>query len=91
MSSIHPTAIVEDGARLGANVVIGAYCTVGSDVALGDGVSLVSHVVVGGRTAIGANTKIYPFASVGLQPQDLKYKGEPSRLVIGRNIAERRF
>lgn len=85
MSSIHPTAIVEAGAKLGANVAVGPYCTVGADVELGDGVSLVSHVVVGGRTAIGANTKIYPFASVGLQPQDLKYKGEASQLVIGCN------
>ncbi len=85
MSETHPTAIVDPGARMGDNVTIGPYCTVGPDVELGDGVSLMSHVVVDGRTAIGANTRIFPFASIGLQPQDLKYKGEASELVIGCN------
>jgi UDP-N-acetylglucosamine acyltransferase len=83
--NIHRTALIEDGAKVGDNVTIGAYCTVGPEVELQDGVTLVSHVVVGGRTSVGANTKIFPFASIGLQPQDLKYKGEPSRLVIGCN------
>ncbi len=85
MSETHPTAIVDPGARIGDNVTIGPYCTVGPDVELGDGVSLMSHVVVDGRTAIGANTRIFPFASIGLQPQDLKYKGEASELIIGCN------
>lgn len=83
MAQIHPTAIVEAGARLGASVRIGPYCTVGAEVELGDEVELISHVVVAGRTSVGARTRVFPFAAVGLQPQDLKYKGEPSRLEIG--------
>ena len=85
MSKIHATAIVEPGARIGDNVAVGPYCTVGPDVELGDGVALMSHVVVDGRTTVGANTRVFPFASIGLQPQDLKYKGEASELVIGCN------
>ncbi len=85
MSDIHPTAIVDGAAKIGANVSIGPYSMVGPDVELGDGVELVSHVVVAGRTAIGANTRIFPFASIGHQPQDLKYSGEASNLVIGCN------
>lgn len=85
MAKIHPTAIVEDGARLGADVSVGPYCVVGAQVELADGVELLSHVVVAGITSVGSGTKIFPFASVGHAPQDLKFKGEPSRLVIGRN------
>lgn len=85
MADIHPTAIVDDGATLGDNVLIGPYCCVGPEVTLGDGVHLRSHVVVAGRTTIGANSHLYPFASIGHPPQDLKYKGEPSELVIGAN------
>jgi len=85
MTDIHPSAIIEDGAQLGENVSIGPYSIVGSQVTLGDGVRLESHVVVGGDTTIGANTHIFPFASIGLQPQDLKFAGEPSRLEIGFN------
>ncbi len=85
MTRIHPTAIIEDGATLGENVAVGPYCIVGSEVELEDGVTLVSHATVAGRTRVGRNTKIFPFASIGHQPQDLKYGGEPSRLVIGEN------
>jgi UDP-N-acetylglucosamine acyltransferase len=85
MNDIHATAIIEDGAAIGDNVIIGPYCWVGGEVSLGDGVRLVSHAVVVGRTAVGPNTHVYPFASIGHQPQDLKYKGEPSRLEIGAN------
>ena len=81
----HPTAVIEAGARLGAGVKIGPYCVVGAEVELGDGVELVSHAVVTGRTAVGARTRIFPFASIGHQPQDLKYKGEPSTLSIGED------
>ncbi|MEL6217465.1 MAG: acyl-ACP--UDP-N-acetylglucosamine O-acyltransferase [Pseudomonadota bacterium] len=81
--SIHPTALVEDGATLGADVRIGPYCVVGSEVSLADGVELVSHVAVAGRTTVGPKTRIWPFASIGHQPQDLKFAGEPSRLEIG--------
>ena len=80
---IHPSAIIESGARLGEGVKIGPYCMIGSEVELGAGCELVSHVVVAGRTRIGANTRIYPFASLGHPPQDLKYRGEPSTLTIG--------
>jgi UDP-N-acetylglucosamine acyltransferase len=85
MARIHPTAVVEPGARLGRDVSIGPYCVVDADVELGDGVTLLSHVVVSGRTRIGAGTRIHPFAAIGQPPQDLKYKGEPSELVIGQN------
>ncbi len=85
MSEIHPTAVIEDGAVIGDNVAIGPYCCVGGNVSLADGVRLSSHVVVAGLTAVGPNTHIYPFASVGHPPQDLKYKGELSRLEIGAN------
>ena len=80
---IHPTAIVEDGARIAAGVRIGPFCHVTREVTLGEGVELVSHVVVAGRTSIGARTRIFPFASIGHQPQDLKYHGEPSTLTVG--------
>ena len=83
MAAIHPTAVVEDGARLGADVTVGPFCHVGPDVELGDGCVLKSHVVVAGRTRIGARARIFPFASLGHEPQDLKYKGEPSTLTIG--------
>jgi len=85
----HPTAVIEAGAKLGADVKIGPYCIVGSDVTLGDGVELISHAVVAGRTTIGAGTRIFPFASIGHQPQDLKYKGEPSTLSIGEGCTIR--
>jgi UDP-N-acetylglucosamine acyltransferase len=80
---VHATAIVEPGARLGQGVRIGPFCHVGKDVTLGEGVELVSHAVVAGRTTIGARTRVFPFASIGPQPQDLKYKGEPSTLEVG--------
>jgi UDP-N-acetylglucosamine acyltransferase len=80
---VHPTALVEAGAKLGGGIKIGPYCVVGAEVALSDGVELVSHVVVAGRTTIGPRTRIFPFASIGHQPQDLKYQGEPSTLAVG--------
>jgi len=83
--SIHPSAIVEPGVKLGAGVEVGPFCHVGANVELGDGVRLMSHVVVGGHTRIGAGTKVFPFAVLGMPPQHLKYHGEPSRLIIGRN------
>jgi len=83
MSDIHPTAIIEAGARLGERVRIGPFCMVGPHVVLGDDCELVSHVVVAGRTTIGARSRIFPFASIGHQPQDLKYRGEVSTLTIG--------
>lgn len=82
-SGIHPTAIVEEGARLGSDVRIGPYCIVGPHVEIGDRVELIAHVVVAGDTKIGAGTRIWPFASIGHRPQDLKYVGETSFLEIG--------
>jgi UDP-N-acetylglucosamine acyltransferase len=80
---IHPTAIVADDAELGIDVSIGPFCTVGPDVVIGDRARLVSHVVVNGHTQIGADAVLFPFCTVGLPPQDLKYKGEPTRCEIG--------
>lgn len=85
MTNIHPTAIVAPKAKIGAGVSIGPYCCIGPDVTLGDGVTLLSHVIVTGHTTVGGNSRIFPFASIGHQPQDMKYKGEPSRLEIGCN------
>ncbi len=82
---IHPTALIEKGADLASNVSIGPYCVVGPHVKLADGVTLKSHVVVDGDTTIGEGTTIYPFASIGTAPQDLKFHGEKSRLIIGKN------
>ncbi len=83
--AIHATAVVEDGARLGADVEIGPFCHVGPQTTLGDSVRLVSHVAVAGDTTVGARTVIFPFASIGHPPQDLKYRGEPVRLSIGED------
>lgn len=83
MSLIHPTALVDDRAGIADDVAIGPYCVVGPDVRLGAGVVLESHVVIGGRTTIGERCHIFPFASIGLKPQDLKYHGEASELIIG--------
>jgi UDP-N-acetylglucosamine acyltransferase len=85
MSQIHPTAIIAPGARLADDVVVGPYCVIGEHVSLAAGVSLKSHVVIDGRTTIGERTRIFPFASIGFEPQDLKYKGEPSSLDIGHD------
>ncbi|WP_298284099.1 acyl-ACP--UDP-N-acetylglucosamine O-acyltransferase [Acidocella sp.] len=82
-SFIHPSAIVAPGAQIGQGVKIGPFCTVGPEVVLEDGVELVSHVAVDGRTRIGAAAKLFPFCTVGFEPQDLKYKGEPTETVIG--------
>lgn len=81
--AIHPTAIVADTATLADDVVIGPYCVIGPKVRLGRGVRLHSHVVVEGNTEIGEETQVYPFASLGHIPQDLKFGGEDSQLLIG--------
>jgi UDP-N-acetylglucosamine acyltransferase len=91
MAQIHETAVVDPAARIAEDVVIGPYCVVGPNVELGHKVELLSHVVVSGRTTIGEGTRIFPFASIGHQPQDLKYDGEPSSLVIGRNNTIREY
>lgn len=86
---IHPTAIIDPAAEIGENVIIGPYSVIGRNVKLHDGVELKSHVVVDGYTTVGEGCIIYPFASVGHAPQDLKYHGEPSELVIGRKTTIR--
>jgi len=89
MSEVHPTAIVDPRARLGSDCRIGPYCIVGGEVSLGDGCILHSHVVVEGRTTLGAGCQVFPFASIGNPPQDLKYRGEASTLEIGNNCVIR--
>jgi UDP-N-acetylglucosamine acyltransferase len=80
---IHATAIVAEGARIAASAVVGPFCIVGADAVIGEGCELVSHVVIDGHTTLGARNKVYPFASLGCAPQDLKYAGEPTRLEMG--------
>lgn len=80
---IDPTARIESGAAIGQDVSIGPYCTVGAHVTLADGCRLLAHVNVSGHTSIGARTIIYPFASLGAPPQSVKYRGRPTRLLIG--------
>lgn len=80
---IHPSAVVEDGARLGAGCRVGPFCHIGPEVRLGDRVTLKSHVVVTGDTQVGDDTVIFPFACIGEVPQDLKYAGEKTALRIG--------
>ncbi|MCW2307604.1 acyl-ACP--UDP-N-acetylglucosamine O-acyltransferase [Rhodobium gokarnense] len=89
MPHIHPTAVVDAAATLADDVRIGPYCVIGPDVVLAEGVALESHVVLDGRTEVGPRAKFFPFSSIGLPPQDLKYRGEESRLVIGADTVVR--
>ena len=82
---IHSSSIVNKNALVGKNIKVGPFCYIGSKVKIEDGVELVSNVHIEGNTKIGKGTKIFPFASIGTQPQDLKYKGEKNNLVIGKN------
>jgi len=88
---IHPSAVVEEGATIAAGVRIGPFCHIGPEVDLAAGVELKSHVVVAGLTEIGEDTTVFPFASLGQVPQDLKYKGEKTRLVIGKRNRIREY
>lgn len=83
--NIHSSTVIEEGAQIGDNVTIGAFCSIGSNVVLGDNVTLKSHVAIDGHTTIGDGTVIYPFASIGHAPQDLKFRGEKTTLTIGKN------
>ena len=83
-SKIHPSAVIEDGARIDASAYVGPFCVIGAHVVLGPDVVLKSHVVVSGHTEIGEGTIVFPFAVIGEVPQDLKFKGEASHLVIGK-------
>jgi len=90
-NNIHPTAVVSPGARIGSGCIIGPYSIIGDGVELQDDVRLDSHCVIDGLTIIGEGTRIFPFVSIGLPAQDLKYKGEPSETRIGRRNMIREF
>lgn len=90
-ANIHKTAIIEEGAKIGRNVEIGAYSVIGKDVTIGDGTIIKSHVVIEGITEIGQNNKIFQFSSIGAAPQDLKFKGEKSKTIIGNSNTIREF
>ena len=91
MTEIHPTAIVSKGAEIGENCYIGPFTTIGERAVIGDRVRIESHGVVGGDIVIGDDTRIFPFVSLGLEPQDLKFGGEETRTVIGKRNQIREF
>ena len=88
---IHNSSVIHKEAKIGRNVKVGPFCYVGPQVQISDGVELISNVHIEGNTKIGKGTKIFPFASIGTQPQDLKYKGESSSLEIGENNTIREY
>ena len=88
---IHQTAIIDPKANISKNVKIGAYSVIGPEVVIGDNTEIQSHVSIVGHTKIGTNNKIYPFASIGNDPQDMKYKGEKTSLIIGNNNIIREY
>ena len=89
--TIHPSAVVSPSAQIGEDCFIGPYSVIGDEVSMGDGVRIESHTVIDGRTQIGDGTHVFPFVSIGLASQDLKYKGEPSETRIGRRNCVREF
>lgn len=91
MTTIHPTAIVDPNAKIGSDCFIGPYCTIGKNVVIGDNNYLVSSVVIDGYTTIGSGNKIFPYAILGTDPQDLKFKGGATRLNVGNNNTIREF
>ena len=88
---IHKSSVIDTKAKIGKDVKIGPFCFVGPEVQLDNSVELISNVHIEGNTKVGKGTKIYPFASIGTSPQDLKYKGEPNRLEIGENNVIREY
>lgn len=91
MNNIHPTSIIDKTAKIAEDVTIGPFCIIGPNVKIGSGTKLISHIVIDGYTTIGENNVIYPFASIGLPPQDLKFKGEKSLLIIGNGNTIREY
>lgn len=89
MTTIHPSAVIEDGARIAEDVRIGPFCFVGAGCVLESGVQLESHVVIAGHTTLGERVRVFPFTSLGHPPQDLKFKGEESRLEVGADTIVR--
>lgn len=86
---IHPSAIISEGARLGKGIHIGPWCMIGPEVVVEDGVRMISNVIVEGRTTLGENSVYYPFVTIGLAPQDLKYQGESTCCIIGKRTVVR--
>ncbi len=91
MNNIHHTSIISEKAILGSNVIIGPYCIVNENVKIGNNVNLKAHVYIDGNTTIGDNCTFFPYCSIGTPPQDLKYKGEKSKLIIGNNNIFREY
>jgi UDP-N-acetylglucosamine acyltransferase len=89
--SVHPTAIIDPDAKIHPSCKIGPYSVIGADVVLGEGCEVGAHVTVHGPTTIGAKNRIFPFTSIGMAPQDLTYRGEPTRLEIGDDNQIREF
>src|ERR1700726_1621333 len=81
--NIHPTAIIDSGAKVPASCTVGPYCVIGAGVEVGERCRLASHVVVEGPTKIGVDNSFFPFSAIGMAPQDISYRGEPTRLEIG--------
>jgi len=90
-ADIHPSAVVSPKAKIADGVCIGPFCVIGEKVEIGSGTVLDSHVVIDGDTVIGARNRVYPYVSLGLPPQDVAYKGETTRLVIGDDNVIREF
>ena len=91
MNNIHHTSIISEKAILGSNVIIGPYCIINENVKIGNNVNLKAHVYIDGNTTIGDNCTFFPYCSIGTSPQDLKYKGEKSKLKIGNNNIFREY
>jgi len=91
IAGIHPTALIDPAARLGVDVTVGPYTVIGPHVEIGDRCEIGSHVVIGGHTRLGCDNRIFSFAAIGGEPQDKKYKGEPTRLEIGDRNTIREF
>ena len=91
MSEVHSTAVIQEGAQIGEGCHIGPYCVVGANVTLNDGCYLHSHVVIDGHTTLGRENQIYPFASIGLQSQDLKWKGGNTNTRVGDHNTIREY
>ena len=89
--NVHPTAIIHPRAQLAANVVVGPYSLIGENVEIGEGTEVMSHAVIDGHTRLGKNNRVFPYASIGLAPQDLKYNGEPTLVEIGDGNSIREF
>lgn len=88
---LHPTAVIHPGAKLGADVRVGPYCIIGEEVAIGDGCDLMAHIYMDGPLRVGSGNKFFPYSSIGVVPQDLKFHGERSETVIGDENTFREF